>query len=141
MFRKLTDRGPVQLSARQTIWWWEKRRPIYNLLVLTAGVLSIGGAVAGSEITDSSCGIPDPPIFACFAILAYGIAANALYTIGWLSELLLRNNLKEPNRYAKTTFVAGVVFSVVVTLIPGLLLLLLCVLTGGSGSSDSGATY
>lgn len=135
ILRTLTDRGNSQLSTMQTIWWWEKRRPIYNLMVFIAGVLSIAGAIAGSLVTNSECGIPDPPLFACFAIVAYGVAANALYTAGWVTELLLRKNLKDQNEYAKKAFVAGLAFSVALTLVPGVLVPTLCILTGGGDPS------
>lgn len=114
-------------STRDVIGWWESRRIPFNLIVGAAGVLSclVAGlvAIAGSVLFDSDFGLPDPPIFAVFAILLYGVTANVCFTGGWIVELLVRRLWpREADRFATLSFSLGLVFSVVLTLAPGILI-------------------
>jgi len=65
-------------------------------------------------------GLPDPPIFAIFGVLAYGILANLFYTSGWISELLVRTALtaKKASTFGLIAFRIGVNFSILLTLCP-----------------------
>ncbi len=112
-------------TVREMIGWWETRRIPYNLIVGSAGVLSVivvGIVGAGSSILfNSDFGVPDPPLFALFAVVIYGIMANVCFTGGWLAELVLRKIwLREADRFATLSFSLGLLFSVLLTLAPGI---------------------
>ncbi|MEO7193080.1 MAG: hypothetical protein ABI051_18695 [Vicinamibacterales bacterium] len=67
--------------------------------------------------------MPYPPLFAIFGIVLYAVMANVCYTGGWLAELVVRAAWpQQANRFATLTFSIGVVFSVLLTSAPGVLL-------------------
>ncbi len=64
-----------------------------------------------------------PPLFVVFAVLVYGVLANICFTGGWLAELLARKVWSErANHFAQISFTLGVLFSVLLTLFPAMLL-------------------
>lgn len=112
-------------TVRDMIGWWEARRIPFNLIVGSAGVLSfvvMGIVAAGSFfLFNSDFGLPDPPLFALFGVVIYGIMANVCFTGGWLVELVMRKIWpREADRFATVTFSLGLVFSVLLTLTPGI---------------------
>jgi hypothetical protein len=114
-------------SAREAIGWWEARRIPYNLIVGSAGVTTcIIVAVisaAASILLNVEFGLPNPPMFALVGIVLYGIAANICFTGGWLAELIVRKiSPREADRFASWTFTLGLVFSVLLTLAPAVLI-------------------
>jgi len=76
------------------ITWWEFRRIPYNAIVGATGILTLAALVAVDFIAEEKfgepLGLPDPPIFAVFAVFAYGIAANIFYTLGWIAEMAVQ---------------------------------------------------
>jgi hypothetical protein len=55
--------------------------------------------------------------------LLYGIAANIFYTGGWIAELVVRRVWpREANRFATLSFMGGLVFSILLTLAPGVVI-------------------
>jgi hypothetical protein len=129
--------GGIRPSGVDSFWeifcWWELRRLPYNLIVGSVGVLSSGVilvlAAIASEIFNEPLGLPDPPILAVFGVIAYGIAANVCYTGGWLTEWVVRKVWRErAGVFGEISFVLGVVFSVLLTLVPAGLALLALVL-------------
>lgn len=132
-----TITGAIRPSASDSFWeilrWWELRRIPYNLIVGSVGVLSSGVilvvAAIASEIFNEPLGLPDPPILAVFGVIAYGIAANVCYTGGWLTEWVVRKVWRErAGAFGEIGFVVGVVFSVLLTLVPAGLVLLALIL-------------
>jgi hypothetical protein len=112
-------------GAWETIGWWETRRIPYNLIVACAGILSgivIGVVAAGSYfLFNSDFGVPGPPFFELTAVLIYAVLANVFYTGGWVVELIVRKFWPtETERFATLSFSIGLVFSVLLTLAPGL---------------------
>ena len=98
----------------------------FNLIVGSAGIITclvIGVVAAGAEIFfHSEFGMPDPPGFAVIGIILYAIMANVCYTGGWITELFFRRfSPREADRFASTSFFLGVIFSVLLTLAPALL--------------------
>ncbi len=85
-------------------------------------MIVVGIVGAGSSILfNSDFGVPDPPLFALFAVVIYGIMANVCFTGGWLAELVLRKIwLREADRFATLSFSLGLLFSVLLTLAPGI---------------------
>ncbi len=80
-------------NSWQRVAWWEIRRAPYNLIVGSAGVVSLIliliSAAAGERITGVPIGLPDPPLFALVWILMYAILANVCYTGGWIAEIIV----------------------------------------------------
>lgn len=112
-------------GAWEAIGWWEARRVPFNLIVGSAGVLScivIGVVGLGSHfLFGSDFGLPDPPLFPVFAVLIYAVAANVCFTGGWLAELAVRKIWpREADGFATSSFSAGLVFSILLTLSPGI---------------------
>ena len=119
----LFARGEYEVSTFEVILWWEKRRLPYNLIVGVAGVFTCAVTVAvvaiASEKFGEPLGLPDPPIFAVLAVIAYGVGANVCYTGGWISEVLVRKVWQErTGAFGQIAFTLGLVFSVLITLAP-----------------------
>jgi hypothetical protein len=69
---------------------------------------------------DSDLGVPDPPLFAVFAVVIYAVMANVCYTGGWVAELVIRKAWPEQaDRFATLSLALGVVLAVLLTLSPG----------------------
>jgi hypothetical protein len=104
------------------IAWWELRRIPYNLLLAVLGlttILFIGWFASHLDLRDAD--VLNPFGFV-LAIIAYGIAANVFYTLGWISELLWSGgdtSRTEPMR--RTVFWAGVIVSALLTVSPAVL--------------------
>src|SRR3954466_6543056 len=95
--------------------WWESRRLIYNVIVGTTGIVTLGILAAISIIPP---GLPRlmPPIP---AILAYGILANVCYTFGPFVEIALQRLWKDRVLpVGPALFRQGLSFSVGLTLLP-----------------------
>lgn len=106
------------------IGWWEMRRLPYNLLVGAAGVITCALCLVTGllceHFLDDPIGLPDPPIFAFFAIFAYGIMANICYTGGWMAELIVQKLWPtQGEAFGKISFFLGLIFSILLTLAPG----------------------
>jgi hypothetical protein len=105
------------------IVWWEKRRILFNLLVLAAGIVSCLVVFAiGSRLVTPGEDVEEP-LGIILGVIIYGVAANACYTLGWITELLWSwgdTQSTEANR--SKVFRVGIIFSVVLTLSPGVLI-------------------
>jgi hypothetical protein len=110
-------------NASDAIGWWEGRRIPFNLIVGTAGILtcvvvSVVG-LASTILFGSDFGLPNPPLFAVFGVIIYGLVANLCFTGGWLAELVIRKIWpREADRFAVVSFSLGLIFSVLLTLSP-----------------------
>lgn len=119
------NRDEQPRSAWQVITWWEARRIFYNLLVGAVGIVTIllclVSAAVGESFLGIPIGLPDPPIFAVVAVIVYGIMANVCYTGGWITEIIVKRVWEEQGQYfGKISFVLGVIFSIALTLLPGI---------------------
>jgi hypothetical protein len=124
---KFFDRSLWAQGAWQTIAWWEMRRIPYNLLVgavgLVSGALCLTTGMLCEHFLGDPFGIPDPPFFALLGVVAYGLMANLCYTGGWVVELLVRKIWPERgNAFGQISFSFGLVFSILLTLTPGILI-------------------
>lgn len=123
--RFFSRREPLR-SAWQVIGWWEARRVPYNLIVgatgiATGAILLVTGLVAETYLGES-IGIPDPPIFAIFAVVFYAIMANVCFTGGWVVELLvIRVWGEQAQSFGPISFTLGVLFSTALTFAPAVL--------------------
>jgi hypothetical protein len=107
--------------------WWEARRVPFNLIVGTAGILTctvVGVVALADEILfDGHFGFQDPPIFALVGIFLYALCANVCFTAGWLVELIVRKIWPgEADRFATLSLSLGLIFSVLLTLAPGIVI-------------------
>jgi hypothetical protein len=123
-WRVFARREPAT-SSLKAILWWELRRIPYNIAVGAAGILTIAVVIAVAEIAfrkfGESIGLPDSPLVAVIGIFVYGIAANICYTGGWVVELLVRQFSRETaDTFAAVSFLAGLIFSIFLTLAPAI---------------------
>ena len=94
--------------------WWEARRLHFNVYVGVVGIITwflvmIAGSAAvkpGDDFEEPFAMIFGPVIYACIA--------NACYTLGWIADTLSSQGRPRVGLYK-----AGVVFSVVLTALPG----------------------
>jgi hypothetical protein len=128
---RLFQRAEHLETPRQIIIWWERRRLPFNLIVGTTGILTCTLLLVGEMLAEKKFGDVEAgsPILAVFGIFAYGIMANICYTGGWISELVAKYVWKEQaENLGKITFALGIIFSVLLTLLPVVFYLLLVLL-------------
>ena len=123
MSSRLFSRRTEAVGLLAILKWWELRRIPYNVLVGLAGVftcaVSVGVAAMASERFNEPLALPDPPIFAAFGVLLFGIGANVCYTGGWVVEWLARKIWNErTGAFGEISFCVGLVFSVLLALLP-----------------------
>jgi hypothetical protein len=103
----------LQRSPGAVIGWWERRRPLYNVVIGATGLvtlsvftLALGPAMMLQPAT-------------LLGVTAYGIAANLCYSLGAPIELLLQRWLgRETYGLGPALFRYGLVYSVGLTLFP-----------------------
>jgi len=110
-------------SPGRVIKWWESRRPVFNLMV---GVTGLGTLVYTSTLSWLARG---EWMWAPWQlIVAYGLAANLCYTLGWAVELFMEKWLERPvYGLGPALFRHGLVFSLGLTLFPAGLVTVLAV--------------
>jgi hypothetical protein len=65
---------------------------------------------------------PAPEGLTLIAVIFYAVIANLCFTGGWIAELAIRKTWpEEADRFATLSFSLGLVFSVLLTLIPAIL--------------------
>jgi len=124
--RSFFNRSEPAQGAWQIIAWWETRRIPYNIIVGIVGIVSSGVCLITAALTEHFAGealLPNPPFIALFAVILYGVMANVCFTGGWIAELIARKLWpEEVNAFAKISFFFGLVFSILLTLAPGVLI-------------------
>jgi hypothetical protein len=124
---KFFYRDPSGSNPLRTFAWWEIRRIPYNLVVGATGLVSsamclITGVLCEHFVGDP-IGIPDPPLFALLGVIAYGVMANVCYTGGWVAELVVQKIWPgKGNDFGRISFFLGLGFSILLTLVPGILI-------------------
>jgi hypothetical protein len=112
-------RTPATMPERaaDVIDWWESRRPIYNLGVGAAGVLTLGVMNVMFALPPNP--EPMPWQFTIVGPLLFGTAANVCYSAGWMAELFLRHWIRHDTGAAGAAlFRYGFAFSIGLTLVP-----------------------
>jgi hypothetical protein len=104
-------------SAWAVLRWWESRRPLYNVAVGAAGVVTLGTITALALLP------PNPGRIAWDGVLVgvavYGVLANISYSLGAPTDLLLRRLVGDRAAAAgPVLFRYGFVFSLGLTLLP-----------------------
>jgi hypothetical protein len=106
--------GPCGTTNREIIRWWESRRLHFNSYVGVTGfvtwwlVLIAGGASVkpGVDFEEPLAMFLSPPV--------YAILANICYTFGWILDLATYRTSPR-----KGLFKAGLIFSIILTALPG----------------------
>jgi hypothetical protein len=106
-----------------SILWWEARRLAFNLALAVVGCLTIFVVYAvGEPLTKPGDDLVEPVLLIA-GVLAYGLCANACYTLGWIAELHWAKQ-DGARRYwlRKRAFWLGLAGSALLTISPAILL-------------------
>jgi hypothetical protein len=110
---------PTEDAAEYTrtdiVRWWEARRLHFNVYVGLVGVITwflvlIAGSAAVKPGEDF-----EEPLGMLFGPVIYAFISNACYTLGWIVD-----TVSSQSRPRIAVYKAGVIFSVVLTALPGL---------------------
>ena len=108
---------PAAANRRTTgsiIAWWETRRPTYNLIVGSAGLVTLGALRLISWLPPHA-----PMPLDWRPVVAYGVLANVCYSFGWLLEAGAQRLWGDRVRpLGPPLFRQGVAFSVGLTMLP-----------------------
>ena len=113
------------------IVWWELRRVLFNLALLIAGLMSVVSVVfIGSQFLPVGEDVVEP-LAMLFGGIAYGILANIFYTLSWVTEIAWSGgNTSRTEALRPKIFRWGMIFSVILTLAPGVLIPLIVAIQG-----------
>ena len=116
------------ISRKEIIAWWEARRFRFNIYVGIVGVLTwflviIAGSAAVKPGVDF-----EEPIVMLIGPFIYGLFANIFYTAGWAVDTRWYCGTPRTRLYK-----AGVIFSVVLTALPGVWALVAWIMTVVTG--------
>lgn len=102
-------------TRSDVIRWWEERRLSFNAYVGVIGIISwLLVLVAGGAAVEPGVDFEEPiamfvgPVF-------FAIAANVCYTFGWIVDVVAFSGSPR-----KGLFRAGLIFSLILTAMPGL---------------------
>jgi MFS family permease len=109
------DTLPEPYSRAEIVRWWEGRRVRYNMLVGSVGIVTwllvlCFGSLAVKPGVDF-----EEPIMMIVGPAIYAIGANLCFTLGWIVDTSLYRG-RPRNRLWK----AGLIFSLVLTALPGI---------------------
>ena len=103
----------LRRSPGAVLGWWERRRPLYNVVVGATGFVTISAlsvALGPTMFVQPGTWI---------GVAAYGVAANLCYSFGAPTELLLERWLgRETYGLGPALFRYGLIYSVGLTLFP-----------------------
>ena len=126
MFGRLFDASEIPSRNSEVIRWWELRRIPYNLVVGAVGFASIVAFefVGNSMVPPGEDAIEPPLLF--LGVIAYGVACNVAYTLGWFGEIYFFQHSREAGLvFRRKAFPAGLTLSCLVPTLPtGLTILL-----------------
>jgi hypothetical protein len=104
----------VVSTRRDIIRWWEARRFRFNVLVGAVGIATwLLVMFAGSAAVKPGKDFEEP-LAMLFGPFLYGAMANVCYTFGWIVDTISYRGTP-PHLYK-----AGLIFSIVLTALPGL---------------------
>lgn len=102
-------------SNWSVVSWWESRRLMFNLCVGSAGLLSLATTILIARLPPH----PFPMGIPWIGVLVYGVMANLCYTLGPLTDLVLRRLLgNRAPAVGPVLFRYGFVFAMGLTLLP-----------------------
>jgi hypothetical protein len=101
-------------TRREIIAWWETRRLRFNFYVGIAGAVAwLLVLIAGSAAVKPGVDFEEP-LAMIFGPLVYVMLANICYTLGWIVDTVSYRGMPRTRLYK-----AGVIFSVILTSLPG----------------------
>lgn len=110
--------APAPRTARAIFGWWESRRLAYNVMVGSAGLVSMG-IVAGATLL---FGDPLHPLQELVVATAFGVMANVCYLLGPTLEVAIEKLWgRKVLPTGPTLYRMGLTFSVGLALFPSLL--------------------
>jgi len=106
---------PAPYTRRDIVKWWEARRLRFNLWVGSVGVATwltvlIVGSLAVKPGVDF-----EEPIMMMIGPIIYGVMVNVSFSFGWIVDTAVYRG-----RPRATLHKAGLIFSVVLTALPGI---------------------
>ena len=109
--------------AQRTWWaqlnWWESRRLVFNAIVGSTGLVTLGVVSLLMAIPPHASPFK---IFVFIPVIVYGVLANICYTFGFLAERVLawlwKDDREPPPDAGPVLFRQGLLFSVGLTLLP-----------------------
>jgi hypothetical protein len=102
------------LSRSDIIRWWERRRLRFNIIVGLVGIATwFLVLIAGNAAVQPGVDFEEPLAMIIGPFL-YGIMANVCYTLGWIVDVLAYRGSPR-----KKLFKIGMIFSIVLTALPG----------------------
>ena len=103
------------LTRAGVLCWWESRRLRFNLYVGAVGLVTwLLVMIAGSAAVKPGVDFEEP-IAMIFGPFVYAFMANLCYTLGWVVDTVQFRGSPRTKLYK-----AGVIFSVVLTSLPGI---------------------
>lgn len=110
------DAIPTPYTRRDLVKWWEARRLRFNLWVGSVGAVTwllvlVVGSLAVKPGVDF-----EEPIMMIVGPIIYGVVANICFSFGWIVDAMVY--LGRPRAVLYKT---GLIFSVVLTALPGTL--------------------
>lgn len=118
--------APAPRSAGAILGWWERRRPAYNLIVGTSGVVAIGAVLVLTWLPPGGLLLGLPP---WQPIVAFGLLANVFYTLGSVIEIAVDKLWgRQVLPVGPALFRMGLTFSVGLTMLPVMMMLVMWVL-------------
>ena len=106
---------PARYTRREIVKWWEARRLRFNLWVGSVGVATwllvlIVGSLAVKPGVDF-----EEPIMMIIGPIIYGVMANVCFSLGWILDTAAYRG-----RPRAALYKAGLIFSVILTALPGI---------------------
>jgi len=108
------------------IAWWEIRRIPYNLVLLILGSASVLVVESvGARVFPPGVDAVEP-LSLLLGVVIYGVAANLLYTLGWITEILWTSgDTSRTEALRPKIFWLGLIFSSTLTILPAIAIPLL----------------
>lgn len=118
--------APAKRTAGSILAWWERRRPVYNLVVGGAGLVSLGVSFVVAALPPGGFTLT---AFPWQGALVFGVLANVFYFLGPLVEIAVDKLFRrEVLPTGPALFRMGLTFSVGVAFLPAMLMLVVWVL-------------
>ena len=117
--------APAERSVGAILRWWERRRLPYNLIVGSAGLITVAVADVVFVFLDPSEGLVPWQ-----AVVAFGVAANVCYLLGPTVEILAHKLWgRSLLPIGPALYRMGLTFSVGLALLPALFLMFVSVVS------------